>query len=214
LPIGRVVGRRAATQGYWRVHDHALFPSLKDTNLLFLDGEYVELAPSDRPALTLIPTAMFGPPEKVWGDKVETAIPGIVFAGHEKGRLAYIPWDVGGLYYRHSSPAHAGLMADAIDRLLPTGRQLKTDAHPLVEVTVMDQPGRRRTLVHLVNGSGHSGTAYFAPLEMRDIRIEVTGTFARATAVGLNRSLPVTANGRYRAFTLPRLQAYEVVIVE
>ncbi len=214
LPIGRVVGRRTATQGYWRVHDHTLFPSLKDTNLLFLDGEYVELARPDRPALTLIPTAMFGPPEKVWGDKVETAIPGIVFADHEKGRLAYIPWDVGGLYYRHSSQAHAGLMVDAIDRLLPTGRQLKTDAHPLVEMTVMDQPGRRRTLVHLVNGSGHSGTAYFAPLEMRDIRIEMTGTFERATAVGLNRSLPVTANGRYRAFTLPRLNAYEVVIVE
>ena len=68
------------------MHDHALFPSLKDTNLLFLDGEYVELAPLDRPLLTLIPPAMFGPPEKVWRDKVETAIPGLVFADHEKGR--------------------------------------------------------------------------------------------------------------------------------
>ena len=97
---------------------------------------------------------MFGPPEKVWSDKVETAIPGLVFADHEKGRVAYIPWDVGGLYYRHSSQGHAGLMADVIDRLLPTGRQLKTDAHPLVEMTIMDQPARRRTLVHLVNGSG------------------------------------------------------------
>ena len=83
-------------------------------------------------------------------------------------------------------------MADVIDRLLPMGRQLKTDAHPLVEMTVMDQPARRRTLVHLVNGSGHSGTAYFPPVEMRDIRIELTRTFQRATAVGLNRSLPVT----------------------
>jgi hypothetical protein len=214
LPIGRVVGRRTATQGYWRVHDHVQLPSLKDTNLLFLDGEYVELAPVDRPMLTLIPPAMFGPPEKVWGDKVETAIPGLVFADYGKGHVAYVPWDVGGLYYRHSSQGHAGLMADLIDHLLPMGRQLKTDAHPLVEITVMDQPARRRTLVHLVNGSGHSGTAYFPPLELRDIRIELAKSFRRATAVSLKRNLPVTSRGRYSAFTLPSLKAYEVVVIE
>jgi hypothetical protein len=92
---------------------------------------------------------MFGPPEKVWVNKVETHIPGLVLRDHGKGRIAYIPWDVGGLYYRHSSQGHGGLMADLIDHLSPQGRQLKTDAHPLVEITVMRQPRRNRTLVHL-----------------------------------------------------------------
>ena len=46
---------------------------------------------------------MFGPPEKVWSDKVETTVPGLVFANHGKGQAAYIPWDIGSLYYRHSS---------------------------------------------------------------------------------------------------------------
>jgi hypothetical protein len=187
---------------------------LKDTNLIFFDGEYVELEAVTPPLLTLIPTAMFGPPEKVWGDKVETTIPGVTFAGYEKGRLAYFPWDIGGLYYRNSSPAHAGLMADVIDRLLPRGRQLKTNAHPLVEVTVMDQPAHRRTLVHLINATGHSDTAYFAPVEVRDIEIELAGSFNRARAVSLNRALTVTTRGNYRAFTLPSLKAYEVVVVE
>ncbi|HEY5551895.1 MAG TPA: alpha-amylase family protein, partial [Opitutaceae bacterium] len=45
LPIAKVIGARGATQGAWRVHDHAALPSLRDTNLLFLDGPYVELAP-------------------------------------------------------------------------------------------------------------------------------------------------------------------------
>ncbi|MGH9371186.1 MAG: hypothetical protein ACRD15_06610, partial [Vicinamibacterales bacterium] len=213
-PMAPAPGQRVATQGYWRVHDHALLPSLKNTNLIFIDGDYLELPPVDRPALTLIPTAMFGPPEKVWGDKVETRIPGIVFSDHQKGRVAYIPWDVGGLYYRHSSQGHAGLIADVIDHLLPDGRQLKTNAHPLVEMTVMDQPGRRRTLLHLVNGTGHSGTAYFPPVELRDIRVELAREFRRATAVRLDRSLPVTGSGRYRTFRLPRLNAYDVVIIE
>jgi Hypothetical glycosyl hydrolase 6 len=213
LPVGRVVGRRS-TQGYWRIHDHTGLPSLRDTNLLFIDGNYVELSPTDPPLLTLIPTAMFGPPEKVWSDKVETTVPGLVFANYEKGRLAYIPWDVGGLYYRHSSPGHAGLMGDVIDSLLPSGRQIKTDAHPLVELTVMDQPHRQRTLVHLVNGIGHQDTAYFPPVELRDVRIELARDIRRVRAVALGVDLPVTSSGAYRSMTLPSLKAYEVLIVE
>ena len=150
----------------------------------------------------------------MWGDKVETTTPGLVLAEHGQGRFAYVPWDVGGLYYRHSSQGHSGLMADVIDRLLPNGRQLKTNAHPLVEMTVMDQPGRKRTLVHLVNGIGHSDTAYFPPVELRDIRVELTRKFARATAVSSGERLQVADHGPYRSFTLSSLEVYEVVVVE
>ena len=223
LPIGRVV-RTSKTQGYWRIHDRTRLPSLAATDLLFVDGDYVELAPVDPPVLTLIPTAMFGPPEKVWSDKTETTVPGLVVAPHGKGRAAYIPWDVGGLYYRHSSPAHAALMTDVIDQLLPAGRQLRTSAHPLVELTLMTQPARGRTLVHLVNGSGHHDTAYFAPIAMRDIRVELPGVVSRVRAVALGqRSGDDGAGGA--AVTVPtsrptsleiervaaRLDAYEVL---
>ncbi len=135
LPIGRVFARRT-TQGYWRIHDRDWLPSLRDTDLVFIDGEYLEVTPVERPVLTLIPTAMFGPPEKVWSDKKETSTPGLVVIDHGQGRAAYLPWDIGGLYYRHSSEAHANLLADLVDHLLPKGRQLRTNAHPLVEVTL------------------------------------------------------------------------------
>ncbi len=214
FPVRPVVARRPPTQGSWRIHDHALFPSLASTNLLFLDGPYVELLPLEKPLLTLIPPAMFGPPEKVWVDKVESGIPGLAFADVGRGRVAWIPWDVGGLYYRHSSPGHAGLMTDVIDALLPSGRQLKTDAHPLVEITVMTQPERHRTLVHLVNASGHADTAYFAPVEMRDVSIDLAGEFGSARAMMLGQALPVTRPGGRTRFTLPRLGAYEVVVLE
>jgi hypothetical protein len=213
LPIGRAVGRKT-TQGYWRLHDRTGLPSLSDTDVLFVDGDYLELEPSGKPVLTLIPTAMFGPPEKVWSDKVETGVPGLVFATHGKGRVAYLPWDVGSLYYRHSSESHAALLSDLVDGLLPRGRQIRTNAHPLVELTLMDQPVRKRTLVHLVNGTGHHDTAYFPPVELRDITIELPGAVRSVRAAGLGRTLPVTNNGQYRTFTLPSLRAYEVLVVE
>ena len=213
LPIGRVIGRRTA-QGYWRIHDRMGLPSLRDTDVLFVDGDYLELEPTGKPVLTLIPTALFGPPEKVWSDKVETRVPGLVFATHGKGRIAYLPWDVGSLYYRQSSESHAALLSDLIDGLLPRGRQMRTNAHPLVELTLMDQPARNRTLVHLVNGTGHQDTAYFPPVELRDITIELPRDVRTVQAVALGRALPVTSNGRNRTFTLPTLKAYEVLIVE
>ena len=213
ITVGTIVGPRR-TQGYWRIHDRRGLPSLERTSLLWIDGEYLELRPIDAPHLTLIPTAMFGPPEKVWGDKVETDVPGLVFADLGKGRVGYIPWDIGGLYYRHSSEGHAGLMVDVIDQLLPAGRQVRTDAHPLVEMTLMDQPARQRTLIHLVNVTGHHGTAYFPPVELRDIRIDVGRDIRRARAVDLDRDLPITIDGPYRSFTLPRLKAYEVIIIQ
>jgi hypothetical protein len=157
---------------------------------------------------------MFGPPEKVWVDKVETTTPGLIVASHgdRGGRIAYVPWDVGGLYYRHSSRGHAGLMADLIDHLLPLprGRQLKTSAHPLVEITVMRQSDRKRTLVHLVNLSGHSDTAYFDPLPMHDISIDLGAGFTTARAMVANQLLPVD-RGR---FVLPSLGAYEVIVLD
>jgi hypothetical protein len=51
-------------------------------------------------------------------------------------------------------------------------------------------------------------------VELRDIRVELARDFSRATVVGSGRSLSVARAGQYGAFTLPSLNAYEVVAVE
>ncbi len=201
-------------RGYFRIRDHSRFPSLEDTDLMFQFGDYLEFPPVETPLLTLIPPSMFGPPEKVFTDKVETDKPGVLIRELGQGKMVYLPWDAGGLYYRYSNHAHAGLLADLIDLLLPNGRQLMTNAHPLVEMTLMRQPARNRTQVHFVNLTGHSQTGYFAPIPMRDILVNVTGEFRDARAVRLGRSLPVARAGGRTRFTLPELEGYEVVVLE
>jgi hypothetical protein len=191
-----------------------MFPSLKDTDLLFVDGEYLEMAPVDKPLLTLIPPSMFGPPEKVHIDRIETDKPGLVISDHGKGKIAFIPWDVGSLYYRLSSVSHSACVGDVIDHLLPNGRQLKSNAHPLVEITVMNQARHNRLNVHFVNLSGHSSTAYFPPLPMRDIDVQVEGRFRKARSARMDRDLPVSYAGRYTRFSLPQLEAYDAVSLE
>ena len=87
-------------------------------------------------------------------------------------------------------------MRDLIDRMLPRGRQLKTNAHPLVTMTLMRQGDRH--LVHFVNLSGHSETAYFDPLPIRHVRVQVQGPFHSAHAVRGGKDLGVLTRGRVR----------------
>lgn len=210
FPLAEIVRKWPDLKGYFRVRDHSLFPSLHDTDLLILNGAYTQLADDPKASLTLIPPSMIGPPEKVHVDWKDTQQPGLVFRQLGKGTVAWIPWDLGALYYRDSLPAHAGLFHDVVDRLNPT-RQLRTNAHPLVEMSWMQQGDRK--LLHVVNLSGHSQTGYFPSLPMTDIHIEIVGHFKEANSVRTPGQLPVHFEGGYSSFTLPRLTDYELIVL-
>ena len=67
----------------------------------------------------------------------------------------------------------------------------------------MRQPQHNPKLVHLVNVSGHSSTAFFSPVDMRDILVELNEPFTRARAVRLGTNLSVTPNGSGSMFARP-----------
>ena len=197
-------------KGYLRIRTHATFPSLKATDLLLLDGAFSELPPDPNASLTLVPPSMIGPPEFVHIDMKDTQIPGIVFQPLGKGQFAWIPWDLGSLYYRDSLPAHADLFRDTLNALMPE-RQLRTNAHPLVEMTVMNQKGN--TLLQLINVSGHADTAYHAPVPMRSIDVSIAGTFKSAATLRTPGQLKLQSNQGRTTFTVPALSDYEIVVL-
>ncbi len=211
LPAARVIRTVPDLKGYVRVRNHALYPSLRDTDLLMVNGPFTELDADGTNSLSLVPPSMIGPPEKIHVDMRDTTIPGVVTTQIGRGAVTWAPWDLGGLYYRHSLPAHVGLFRDLVAQLHPE-RQVKTDAHPLVVLTFMEQ-GRRR-LLHLVNLTGHSHTGYFAPVPMRDIRIEVAGRYRQARTVRNPVTLKVRRQGTRTLVTVPALRDYELVVLE
>jgi hypothetical protein len=158
-----------------------MFPSLKGTDVTFMYGNYLQV--DAKGPLTFVPPSMYGPPELVHVDWKDTDAPGLIIKEFGKGTVAWLPWNLGALYYMHSSEAHARLIRDLIDRLMPSGQQLTTNAHPLVDITLMRQGDHH--LVHLVNLSGHSQTAYFKPVPMSGIQVQVKGAFKTARAIRL-----------------------------
>lgn len=209
--VAPVVRTENDVKGYVRVRDHGAFPSLKDVNLVMLNGPFTTVKADGPHTLTLIPPSMIGPPEFIHIDMKDTDIPAIAIKRVGKGTVAWIPWNLGGMYYRHSLPAHAGLFRDVMDRLQPQ-RQVRTNAHPLVEITLMRQGGR--TLLHLINLSGHSQTGYYAPVPMNAIRLQVAGSFKAGKTVRSPGSVPVQVNQGYSVFTIPQLSDYELVVLE
>jgi hypothetical protein len=131
-----------------------------------------------------------------------------------QGRLAYLPWNAPGLYYEHSNLALRRLLTDLVDGLLPNGRQLETDAHPLVETVLMEQPSRDRTLLHLLNQSGRLGAAASQALPVGPFEMTVVGRFERAHSRRLDKDLPLAVEGGSVSFRLPRLEEYDVVVLE
>ena len=209
--VAPVVRTTSDLKGYIRIRDRAAFPSLKDTDLLMLNGPFTEVNSDGASALTLIPPSMIGPPEFIHIDMKDTDTPAIVTRRMGKGSATWIPWNLGALYYRHSLPAHAGLFRDLLDRM-DLRRQVRTNAHPLVEMTLMRQGGR--TLLHLINLSGHSQTGYFPPVPMSDLHVEVAGDFKSARTLRTPGTIPVKSSGGYAGFSVPQLRDYEVVVLE
>jgi hypothetical protein len=198
---------------YWRIQQKTLFPSLKAAKVIFLEGGYLELGPAADAPLTLIPESSFSPPEKVSRIAEVTDKPGLILSNYGKGRLAYLPWEIGQLYYRLSNDSHRALISDLVDYLMPQGRQLVTKAHPLVETTLMAQPTQNRTLLHLINLSGHSGTAFFDPVPMGPLSFKIKGKYPSALAATTNQPLKLVQEADYTSVVLPRLDEYEVIIL-
>lgn len=211
FPVNGVVRTSSDVKGYIRVRDHALFPSLQETDLLLLNGAFTEVRDVGPAALTLVPPSMIGPPELVHVDQKDTDVPAMVTRRAGQGTITWIPWDLAGLYYRLSLPAHAALFRDLVSRMVATP-QLRTDAHPLVEMTLMRQGSR--TLLHLINLSGHSDTGYFAPIPMQGIHVAVAGSFASAKTVREPGVLTVHRTAGYSEIVIPALRDYELVVLQ
>ena len=211
FPVCPVVKHWPDVKGYFRIRDHSIFPSLRETDLVMLNGPYTEVTADRNPPLTLVPPSMIGPPEFVHIDMKDTDKPGIISKRVGSGEAVWIPWDLGALYFHESLPAHAAIFRDVLNRLNPNC-QLRTTAHPLIEMTLMRQNGRN--LLHLVNMTGQSQTGYFDPLPMKDIQVEIAGNFKQAETVRNPSRLPVHTRAGYTQITIPELKDYELVVLE
>jgi len=83
----------------------------------------------------------------------------------------------------------------------------------MVEVTLFERANRSYQLLHLVNGSGHFGVSYFAPVPMRDLEVTVPydGEPSAVTGLASDRECPWSWSGGQLTIRVPELRLFEAL---
>jgi Hypothetical glycosyl hydrolase 6/Beta-galactosidase trimerisation domain len=217
LGIERVRAVRPDLRGaYFEIGDRDGFPRLEQTDLVFLDGPYVDaevLADAKR-RMRLVPPSPFGPPERVSYETV-TDDPGVVVSAYGRGRVVYVPWLCGTLVHRHGHSNTVGFAADVLEHhagLEPLGGNLP----PMVEATLLDKRDGSASLLHLINHSGRAGNRYVAPVAIRDLEVVVPLETEPATVTGLVAGRPCAwsaSEGRL-SIRVPELGLFQALRIQ
>ncbi len=198
---------------YFEVGERDGFGRLELTDLVFVDGPYVEADydASTRRRMRLVPPSPFGPPERCSYDTV-TDDPALTVHPFGEGRAVYAPWLCGTLFHRHGQPNTAAFAADVLEHhagIAPLGGNLS----PMVEVTLFERIDRSYGLLHLVNGSGLFDNSSFGPIEMRDLEVTIPfdGEPSRITGLVGGRECAWTASDGHLTIRVPELGLFEAL---
>ena len=215
--IERVRAVRPDMRGsYFEVGERDGFPRLEGTDLVFLDGPYVdaEYRPEATRLMRLVPPSPFGPPERVSYETV-TDDPGLVVDAFGRGRVVYVPWLCGRLVHRHGHPNTVSFAADVLEHHAGL-RPLDGNLPPMVEATLLEKRDGRSSLLHLINHSGRADNRYVAPIRIRDLEVVVPLRTEPASVTGLVGGRPYewSVSGDGPSIRVPELGLFEALRIE
>lgn len=159
--------------------------------------------------LHLVPEHPYGPPERCY-PVAATNQPGVTVHRYGAGRGIFLSWKAGAFYYTEGWQNTLNLMQDVLFSLcgLP---ELAPGLTPMVELTAAKKEGL--LLVQLVNGTGCFANRWFAPVPVRDIRLELPGLAGKtAKAINGGRARCESAGGGLTVY-LNELREYEAIVV-
>ena len=215
LGIERVREVRTDMRGaYFAVDDDAAFPRLAGSDLVFLDGVYVdaEYRSGSKHLLRMIPPGPFGPPERCVLPAA-TGEPGLVIRRFGEGRVLYLPWSCGALVDRHGQTNTSSFAADVLERhagMAPVGGNLSA----MVEVTLFVQPHASAYVLHLVNGSGSWAGARPVPMHDLEIVISFRGEPMNVRGLVAGGHLGWHAADTRLTIQVPELHLFEAIRIE
>ncbi|TBL79023.1 alpha-amylase family protein [Paenibacillus thalictri] len=219
LGVKEYVHKPKVQGAYFRVResDKVELSGFEAIDLVYLYGEALECIAEEQATslLGLIPSCMFGPPEKCYITE-ETETPGLIANRYGQGAAVYLPWGLGAHYDKLSNHGHSRLFMAALRDVLEYRQPILTTASPLVEVTFHETQGSPRRLISTVNLSGQLGTGFHAPLPVRDLRFTVRLERKPARVHALRRSadVPFEYSGDELTFSLDELELFETIVIE
>jgi hypothetical protein len=201
---------------YFKLDDKRGFSRFVETDLIYMDGSYIyaQYTAKAEPRLKLIPPHNYGPPERCYYELI-TDQPGFIVHPFGRGKAIYIPWLPGSLFHRQGYVNTTDFVTDLLEGvagLIPVQGNLS----PMVEVTRFEKIDGSYELLHLVNGSGHFGVSFFAPVTMTNIEVAIPSPQQPKTLTSLvwGRSYNYTWQDGHLTVQIPRLELFDAIKIE
>lgn len=141
----------------------------------------------------------------------EIGTPGLTITRFGLGQAVYLPWGVGRLYHLYGVIECRHLIGHLAERALG-GRPLRTDAPASVEV-VLSRNGSRR-IIHLINSTGVESKPLMESISFGPVTVWVRGAATAARALVAGGPLALAREGEEVRLTVPRLGAFEIIVLE
>jgi hypothetical protein len=173
----------------------------------------------------LVPLGYFEPVEAmdggspmmdiVTGDGRHPILPGVVTSTHGRGRVVYLASSLESLYASTRQAALGNLLRKLVEAAAATPPPCRVDAPPSL-IANLTRNGNRRVL-HLLNwtGDAENEANYLPPVE--DVTVHLTipdGAKVRWVSTFLKAPHHWKQSGRELEVRLPRVEAYQAVIVD
>lgn len=190
------------------------FPSFADTELVFFgdDYRYASYHEDVQKYLGLIPPHKYGPPERCYYTE-ETDEPGLTVNRFGKGKAIQIPWLPGTLYCNEGYENTFFFMKDVLTAFAGLETAEAQPFTPMVEITRGMREDQRQAMFSFINGTGHFGRSFFAPVPVQNISVcaALPGQPVSLHSIVTGKQIPFTyENGKIR-FLLDKLEAFEAL---
>lgn len=141
--------------------------------------------------------------------------PAVIRHAAGRGRVVYVAGDLGNSIQSLHFPEHFELVSTVLRELAPSAVRLE-NAPGSVEVVLRSQENGRRWILHLVNFTGEMTRPIqrVVPLNNVSVELEREGPVRTVRALVSDRQLEFRRQAGRLRFTLPRLDEYEVIVIE
>lgn len=191
-----------------------IFTRYRDTRYIAFGSDLVFTKPNPKAKkwLRMLAPQMYGPPERCYGLN-ENDQPAFTSFPYGQGLGLYIPWKPGAFLYREGYSNTEWFMWDVLEHICKV-KSIAPDLSPMVETTLASRPNR--TVIQMVNTSGHFGNSYFAPLALNNVelRIPVSAPVREARTLYRKGRLEYRQTDGFVEISLPFLGEYEAVVLE
>lgn len=149
--------------------------------------------------------------------KGESCYPGLILREYGKGKVAYLASLLGNSYTTLKIEDHELLARYMVEQVRNGESEITVEAPPTVQVELRKQvrDGKERILIHLVNNTGDMQRPMTTLIPIYDIRVKIPKADASSVrTLWSKEGLAFMQSGDVIEFTLPRLEFYEVVVIE